>query len=290
MKMLRALLALFAALVAVQPAQAWWDYGHRSVAAVAWDQAKPATRDAISRLLRQQRLLETPSCPARTIEEASVWPDCVKGLKDRFSYAYNWHFVDHDVCKPYDPKDACPDGNCATRQIERMARLLKDRRVPARERVMALAFLVHFVGDIHQPLHAAELHGDQGGNKEKARYGVIAGRANLHSVWDGLLADRAISTPPAGARGLLAAIPPAGRAAIAAGTPEDWVRENWTVAKDTLYPAVIEGDICAAPAGLRVSFDEPVIQRLVPVLRERVARGGIRLARMLDEAMSPPGG
>jgi hypothetical protein len=69
---LAGLLALFAF---ASPAQAYWEYGHESVARVAWDQMRPDTRRQVAALLRQGRLLETPDCPVRTIEQASVWAD-----------------------------------------------------------------------------------------------------------------------------------------------------------------------------------------------------------------------
>src|SRR3546814_1227841 len=73
---------------------------------------------------------------------------------------------------------------------------LRDRHAARIDRLKALVFLIHFVGDLHQPLHAGE-KGDAGGNKVNAAYGIYAPpRLNLHSVWDGLLAERAISTPP----------------------------------------------------------------------------------------------
>src|SRR3546814_15564981 len=73
---------------------------------------------------------------------------------------------------------------------------LRDRHAARIDRLKALVFLIHFVGDLHQPLHAGE-KGDAGGNKVNAAYGIYAPpRINLHSVWDGLLAERAISTPP----------------------------------------------------------------------------------------------
>ena len=116
------------------------------------------------------------------------------------------------------------DGNCLSAQIERNARLLADPQVPRREKLIALAFLVHFVGDLHQPMHAGD-HGDLGGNKVAVSYGLIAGHTNLHGIWDGWLAERALTTPPSGAAALLAEVLPAERAAIAAGSVEDWSRE-----------------------------------------------------------------
>ena len=66
------------------PALAYWDYGHQLVAKIAWANIRPATRARITHLLGEQALLETPSCPARTIERASLWGDCIKKAGKRF--------------------------------------------------------------------------------------------------------------------------------------------------------------------------------------------------------------
>ncbi|MFZ5707432.1 MAG: S1/P1 nuclease [Pseudomonadota bacterium] len=279
--MIRFLLMLAALLGAATPAHAWWEYGHETVATIAMASVKPQTRARIERLLARSDLLETPTCPARTIEQASVWADCVKTLKDRYSYAYNWHYQNIDVCRPFDLKANCPDGNCVARQIERDVRLLADRSQPTRVRVEALVFLVHFMGDLHQPLHAGDRH-DRGGNDMKADYGFRP-NSNLHSIWDGLLADRAISTPPGGPMGILSMIPVADRPAEAAGTVEDWSRESWRVAHDA-YAALL-GDACAPIPATRPVLDNDRIVALIPVLRHQVARGGLRLARLLDESL-----
>jgi hypothetical protein len=278
-----ALLAALAMLFAASPAAAWWEYGHETTAEIAMKLVQPRTRASILALLKQQKLLETPKCPAGTIEDVSVWPDCIKTLGDRFSYAYNWHFQDVEICKPFDLKGPCADGNCVSKQIARAQRMVADRELPARDRLMALAFLVHFVGDLHQPLHGTEHDGDQGGNKVKASYGYMP-RTNLHSIWDGLLADRAISTPPAGPDGILSEISPDRRAELAKGSLEDWSRESWEISKTQVYGSVI-ADPCAKPAPAKVEFDQAKIVELIPVLRLQVAKGGIRLARLLDEAL-----
>lgn len=282
--MLRPLIALAALIGLASPASAWWEYGHESVATIAMASVKPETRRAIGRLLARADLVETPACPTRTIEQASVWADCVKNkpYRDRYSYAYNWHYQNIDVCKPFDLKANCPDGNCLARQTERAARLLADRGEPLRIRVEALLFLVHFVGDLHQPLHAGDRR-DRGGNDMKADYGFRP-NSNLHSIWDGLLADRAISTPTGGPAGILAEVAPADRPAMAKGDVEAWSRENWQVAHDA-YAALL-GDACAPPPATRPVLTNAKIEALIPVLRQQVARGGLRLARMLDEALS----
>ena len=285
--MIRRLLALLllALALAPSPALAWWEYGHQTVAQIAYLNVNPRTRAEIDRLLRQARLLDTPTCPARTIAEASVWPDCIKTLGDRFSYASPWHYQDVDICRPYDPAGTCRDGSCVTAQIERNLRLLADRSLPVRERLFALAFVVHLMGDLHQPLHVGE-RGDQGGNRVAASYGLIAGRTNLHSIWDGYLADRGISEPPGGPRGILSALGPADIAAMRQGNVTDWARESWQASHDYAYGTLL-ADPCGPPPPERPVVNEETVRRLVPIVRRQIARGGLRLARLLDEAFQP---
>ena len=214
-----------------------------------------------------------------------MWADCVKPLGDRFTYAFSWHYQNVDVCKPFDLTGPCKDGNCVSAQIERNARLLADRDVPQREKLIALAFLIHFVGDLHQPMHAGD-HGDLGGNRVAVNYGVIGGRTNLHGIWDGWLAERAISTPPGGAATLLAEVPAATRARIASGSVEDWSREMWGKARELAYGTLID-DPCGPPPAVRPTMDEADVRALVPRVRENVVAGGLRLARLLDDALGP---
>jgi len=190
----RLLATLFALIIPLAPAQAYWEYGHETVAQIAETNMPSKTRGAVQRLLRAAPLLGTPQCPLRTMKDVSVWADCIKGDRLRWGYTNSWHYQNVDICKPFDLKSACADGNCVSAQIDRNVALLKKRTLPAHVRLEALAFLVHFVGDLHQPLHAGD-HEDQGGNDLKASYGVMPGY-NLHSVWDGLLADRALSAAP----------------------------------------------------------------------------------------------
>jgi len=283
--MLIRFLAILIVLFTASPAAAYWEYGHASVASVAWQQMRPETRRAVSRLLAQGRLLETPTCPVATIEQASVWADCIKPLGDRFAYAYSWHYQNVNICSAFDLKGPCKDGNCVSAQIERNARLLADSAVPQREKVMALAFLVHFVGDLHQPMHAGD-HGDLGGNKVPVNYGLIGGRTNLHSIWDGWLAERAITTPPADAAGLLAGLSPDARERMAGGTVEDWSREMWGKARDLAYQTLF-ADPCGQPPAARPTLTEAQVQALIPAVRTNVVEGGIRLARLLDDALGP---
>jgi hypothetical protein len=289
------LFAALCALFAAAPAAAYWDYGHRVVAAVAWESMNPATRSEVGRLLGQARRLETPTCPMNSLEDASVWADCIKPMGDRFSYQNSWHYQNVDICQPFSLTGACKDGNCVSAQIERNARLLADKALPVRERVQALAYLVHFVGDLAQPMHGGD-RGDRGGNEVRAAYGLIGGRTNLHSIWDGWLPERAITTPSgavppsndlplrARARLLMRQLPAAEQAALAGGTVEDWSRESWSNARDLAYASLIGAPCGPLPAD-RPSLTEEKVQALLAPVRKQVLGGGLRLGRMLDDAL-----
>ena len=278
----RLLLVLLLLLVPT-PAMAWWDYGHKTVATIASDQVTPKTRAAIRALLRHERAVATPTCPLKTLEDASYWPDCIKGLGTRFDYVFSWHYQNVDICKAFDLTAACKDGHCVSRQIDRAVKLLKDKKVPPNERLIALAFLTHFVGDLHMPLHAGD-RGDRGGNDVKAAYGIVAGRVNLHLLWDGPLAERAITTPPAGPKGLTAGLNIGERAQLAAGSTEDWSREAWAFSRDTAYSIALDGNPCG-PVPPRAQISNAKIEALIPDVRQQITKAGLRLARLLDEAL-----
>lgn len=278
--------AFVAALGLTAPASAYWEYGHETVGEIAMANVTPATRRAVRRLLATSASLGTPECPATTIEGASTWADCVKKLKDadgkpRFGYVYGWHFQDVNICQPFSLAEPCKDGNCVSAQIERDVATLRDRRAPRKDKVQALVFLIHFVGDLHQPLHAGE-KADKGGNDIGASYGIYAPpRFSLHSIWDGPLAERAITTGPS----LVRRYPAATRARIGAGSVTDWSRESWQVAHDVVYATALNGDPCA-PNPAHVALDDATIASLVPAARLQVERGGLRLAKLLDKAFS----
>ena len=277
--------AALGTLTLAAPANAYWEYGHQTIAQIAMANVTPKTKAAVRRLLAKSAVLDTPTCPAKTIEDASIWADCVKPLKGadskaRFGYAYNWHFQDVEICQPFTLADACKDGNCVSAQIDRDVAVLRDRRAGTKDKVQALVFLIHFVGDLHQPLHAGE-KADQGGNKVTAAYGIYEPkRFNLHSIWDGPLAERAATSGPS----LVRRFPAAVRATVAAGTVADWSRESWQVAHDSVYTSALHGDPCA-PTPAHVTLDEADIAAMVPVARLEIERGGLRLAKELDRAL-----
>lgn len=278
-------LAAFATAIMVvatpAPALAYGAYGHHVIAEIALANVRPKTAAAIRRLIARADTLGTPECATRTIEDLSVWPDCIRGLGDRYAYSAPWHYQNVNVCLAFDLTPACKDGNCVSAQVDRNARRLADRKLSTRDRVEALAFLVHFTGDLHMPLHSGD-HADRGGNDVRAAYGIYApARLNLHSVWDGPLAERAITTGPS----LIHRYPARKAHRLASGTAREWSREAWQISRRVTYPSAVGDAPCTTPAPERAQLDDAAIARLVPTARRQIERAGLRLARLLDRAL-----
>lgn len=277
-----ALAALLALLCPVE-AGAWSAYAHRQTAGIALANVSPEVRAKIRALIAHEKELGTPNCPLKSLEDAAVWPDCVRGESWRWGYTAPWHYRTAPICQAFDPRANCANGNCVTAQIVRAQRVLADESLPAAVRLEALAFMVHFAGDVHNPLHSGDRE-DEGGNRRRADYGIKPG-LNLHSIWDNPLAERAISDP---ADPVVRRYTPAERGALAGGTPDDWGRESWEIARTLVYPGAFGvADPCAAPLPDRTVYTEAEIERALPTARKRVVQAGLRIADLLDAAFAP---
>ncbi|HWU04624.1 MAG TPA: S1/P1 nuclease [Novosphingobium sp.] len=266
------------------PALAWGEVGHRTVADIAQANVSPATRAQIATLLAAEKGLGTPQCAVKSLADAAVWPDCLRGEAWRWSYTFPWHYQDGEVDAPaFDIKANCSYAACVTGQIERTRRELADSSLPAAQRLLALAFLVHFVGDLHQPLHAAEHDHDAGGNGVKVLRPGETKPDSLHWIWDKDVAEAAVALP---GPPLVRAYSADERAAIATGTVEDWAKESWIIARDKVYPQVYGHR--AGPADHArepIAFTSAMLAADAPIGRERLRQAGLRLAKMLDAAL-----
>lgn len=280
---------LIAAIAAVlvfaipSPSMAWGFYGHRVIAEIAMDNITPATRKALARLYRAAPQIGTSECKLRNLEDASVWPDCIRRDPARWAYTFAWHYQTEPVCENYDPRKNCPGGACVSAQIVRNYKLLANKRLPANVRLEALAFLTHFTGDIHMPLHSGD-DNDKGGNSRQVDYGIVKG-LNLHWDWDGPLAERAITTGPNIVRRYSAAE----KAALATGGPADWGRESWQIARDFVYRNAFGKPTCKGEMPQKGALSQKAIAEALPVVRKRIEQAGLRLAKLLDEAMAAKG-
>ena len=279
------ILTLAAALLALLPvpAHAWGFFAHRTTGEIALENVSPETRAKIERLLRAAPLLATPECDLASLEDATVWPDCVRRTRWRWGYTAAWHYRTAPVCEAYNPRSNCSGGNCVTAQIERSQRLLADESLPAHIRLEALAFMVHFIGDVHMPLHSGD-HEDRGGNDIETDYGIAPG-LNLHWIWDGPLAERAITSAP---------VPLVRRYSVeeitelGGGNPAEWGRESWQTSRDFVYPNAFDRPVCEGDdLPDQTALTQEDIERAIPISRRRVTQAGIRMAQYLEQAFAP---
>ncbi|WP_336987327.1 S1/P1 nuclease [Altererythrobacter aquiaggeris] len=276
--------ALIAAVFAPVPAAAWGGYGHRTTAKIALANITPETRREIDRLIALEPTLGTPDCRLRNLEEASSWADCIRGDRLRWGYTASWHYRTAPICEEFNPRANCSGGACVTGQIERAAAILGDKSMPDARRLEALAFLVHFVGDVHMPLHSGD-NDDRGGNDRVVDYGAVP-QLNLHWIWDGPLAERAITSAQPG---LIRRYSAAERAELAGGDAAEWGRESWLLARDLIYPAAYDapqnGNVCGRDLPERTTFTLADIEAQIGASQKRITQAGLRIARLLDEAL-----
>lgn len=244
------------------PAQAWGPRGHEIVALIAMTELAPPARKQVARLLGGTVMM---------VHDAN-WADEVR---DQRRNTATWHYVDIPLEAPgYDARRDCPDHDCVVAQIENDLRVLSNPRLSDAVRAEALRFLIHFVADVHQPLHAED-HGDRGGNQVR----VIIGRyrANLHRVWDSEVVNALGSDPGAQANAIERSITPAQRKSWASGTPAQWANEAHAIARDQIYPP-LEGR-------REVRLPRDYAARQAPVTRLLLAKAGVRLAFLLNRAL-----
>ncbi|WP_284126488.1 S1/P1 nuclease [Parerythrobacter aestuarii] len=279
--LIAALLA-FLALLAPTGAQAWGFYAHGVTAEIALANIRPETRAKMHRLFKAERLLGVPDCKLKSLVDASTWPDCLRKDYWRWGYTFAWHYRTAPIDEAYNPRSNCSGGNCILAQIERNQRILADESLPDNVRLEALAFMVHFAGDVHMPLHSGD-HDDRGGNDRVTAYGIVPG-LNLHWIWDGPLAERAItSANPSLVRRYSAAE----KAELAGGTPADWGRESWVTSRDFVYPEAFDCTDCSGELPGETALTQEDIERAIPISQRRVTQAGLRIARLLDEAFAP---
>ncbi|MGH8228789.1 MAG: S1/P1 nuclease [Steroidobacteraceae bacterium] len=252
-------------------AWAWGAEGHRIVALIAADGLTPAAHAEVADLLGPD---------ARTaMEAASTWADEIRPERPQTE---RWHFVDIELsAQGYVAERDCPAGDCVVAQIEKDERILTNVRFGKRRRAEALRFLIHFVGDIHQPLHCADDH-DAGGNEVRV---ILGGEdSNLHEVWDTTLVAALGKDPAAVATALEARITPRERRAWSRGGAADWANESFAIAKRDIYGPLRGALRSTAP--IRLPDDYEIRER--PLVATQLEKAGVRLAMVLNEVLSRP--
>ena len=262
------LAGLLAGMVVAAPAaRAWNGTGHEAAALVAWDQLSPDQRRAVTDALKghplYQRDLAKNLEPADDADrhaflEAATWPDFVRSLDHPLNRTENhpvWHYVDYPYDRdgkagpaPVEQWDGHSDPANLLQAMQKVTAEIRDPKTPADRRAIDYCWVMHLVGDVHQPLHAVSLYsdkypdGDKGGNSIVLK--TATNNVNLHAIWDGLegfsphnptydppfdvirkVADRVERDHPPGQF--------ADR--LARTDPKDWAAESFALAKTAVY-------------------------------------------------------
>ena len=260
------LVAFSAILIIASAAQAfaWGSEGHRIVAEIAEQYLEPGPARQVRDLLAIEN--------AATLADVSNWADQIRGQRRDTA---PWHFVDIPIgAAVYDPARDCPHGDCVVAKIDHFVATLADPGLPPRNRLEALKFIVHFVGDLHQPLHASD-NDDRGGNEIKVKF--LGHRTNLHAVWDtGILAPAVQGDERGYALKLAGTIAPAELAAWRGGSAADWANERHSIAARFIY-----GELPHQPGLLPANYGDAALS----TIDQQLECAGVRLAAILNQAL-----
>jgi S1/P1 Nuclease len=261
----------------------WGQEGHRMVGDIASQFLSAQSSRQIGALLADDLDANNQPSGRKTLGEVASWPDEIRRTPKGEGTA-PWHFDDMPVCGTAPKSDWCPQGNCASEQIVRLFGVLENPRASPLERNEALKWIVHLVGDIHQPLHSAN-HDDKGGNDIKVSFlGFAPPTLNLHSVWDVQAIAKDIQDKGLTARALAESITPEEQAAWAAGTVTDWIVESNALARTVTYQDLPGGFACSAKIDQRLDLGADYYDAAVPVIEHQLKAAGFRLAGILNAA------
>ena len=248
---------------------AWGKTGHRVVAAIADTELSGLARAHIQEILG----------PGESLDEAATWPDEMRADPSIFwqKTATPWHYVTLDGTA-YD--HAPPEGD-ALEALVRFSRILQDPGASLADKQLALRFVVHLVGDLHQPLHVGRCC-DQGANDVKVRF--FGKPTNLHVVWDSQLVDEEQLSFTELAAKLERHISSREIIAWSDTNPRNWISESAEI-RDRLYPGAHPKT--GAQKGSDQDVDVPdlsysYVHQFTPVMERRLSQAGVRLAAYLN--------
>lgn len=299
-------------LMLSSPAWGWWCEGHEMVALIAEKHLSPAALSAVMALLKSQPVDASvqrfcKDTPNDAMADASTWADDTK----KSEQTGTWHYMDIPLgmkhgeldpyCKPVAPSlNGGPRDGCILSALRYNLNILHDDKESDAERAKALRYLIHLVGDLHQPLHTTA-NNDQGGNCVPIQFFSDPKIANLHSVWDGMILVREMhakgQTVSQMADVLDAEYAKHSARWIKHGTEfEKWLWEGHAIAQDLTYgglkpkipvEAYQENPDCKVEAAkdgaLHLHVDAEYQRKAVPVIEEQIAKAGYRLAEVLNE-------
>jgi hypothetical protein len=279
---IRRCIAIFALMAVAAPVLAWGDLGHGVVAGIADHYLEPAVRSRVHAILAGDKSHLTAGTD---IESEATWADKYRDsdrntTRVRYYATRNWHFVNLEIDDP-NLSTACfgqppppgrsaaagPAADCIVDKLEQFIAELKSARTSKKERLLALQFVLHFVGDLHQPLHASDEH-DEGGNA-KIVTGAGLPEVNLHAFWDVACVLKLGTDEAQITQQLIAKI-----------TPSNWAMESFEVAKRHAY-----GELPPASSTNHYELTEAYVSDATTVVAEQLSRAGVRLAYVLNGSL-----
>lgn len=256
-----AIIALFF-LLAGWPviAFSWGTTGHRVVAEIAQDHLTRHARKELKELIGRE-----------TLADWANWPDFIKSdTTHQWDATFKWHYVNLPGNLDKEQFMAALQnlkGENLYSQIKALSVQLADEKQPLEKRQVALRFLIHFVGDLHQPLHVGREE-DQGGNKINVTW--FDKPTNLHSVWDNALVDQQQYSYTEYAR-VLDIASKENQEQWESGSLEDWFYDSYQVANKVYATVPADGKL-----GYRYNYI------FKDVLDKQLLKGGLRLAKLLN--------
>lgn len=305
--------AFLSCLAFAPGAQAWGCKGHQTVAYLAEKHLTPEAQQMVDTLLREnpidpQLKRYCGNVGLDAMADSATWADDYRSLHAETG---PWHFIDIPLGETStNVAQFCGTSGCVTQAIEKQLAILKDKNASGEHRAMALRFLIHFVGDLHQPLHATT-NDDRGGNCVPVKYfrrnphqRKGSYEPNLHHIWDTEILEREMQG--ADAEEFAGTLETEFADSTIAGWQQGgiqwnaWALEGHAHAVDTAYGALpvkisVEPDVpvktCADDntIGQRMLHKHIVVATnyqdvAAQVIEERLAQAGVRLAMILNEA------
>ncbi len=297
------------ALFACSPAFGWWCEGHEVVALIAEKHLSPTARNAVFTLLNQFPVASAPFC-RETLDDplalASTWADVVRDNEKTGS----WHYMDiplglrkgdpEKFCEPIGPSNnGGPRPGCVLSALRYAVNVIHSDKETPEEKVKALRYLIHLVGDLHQPLHTTS-DNDRGGNCMPIQFFDDPKIANLHGVWDGMIFNRDFAGKNETTSQIAAELDQKflpERAAWIKNAPQfdKWAWEGHLLAQKVVYgdlnpkPPVEDLDPhldCQAQlnefGALHIKIGDAYQSEAAPVVEEQIAKAGYRLAEILN--------
>ena len=302
---MRLVILLLAGLIGLNFATAalgWGNSGHRTVCEIALRNLTPTARAEVERLLAAHPIIPVSAPRNRTLGWACTYPDnIVENAPGRRSPE---HFVNYprSVMSVDFPLGCGAADECILTAIIRDWALLRSTALPDRYRGVALMYLGHWIGDVHQPLHAS-FADDRGGNSLRTT-GQCPG--NLHSLWDSCVLHRrafADASDPGDdeVRALAAAwssqVSDMDRAQWLSSAPWQWAAESYEIAirPETGY-CLIAGSSCrysqnhlvfSAGNARTLTIDNGYVDMAMPIIQRRITQAGIRLGHVVNLSLDP---